>query len=148
MALTECGNLPKISAQWRVGAKWLFFAPWYDYGRTSNPNSTEFKSTDHSNCNAEWWQDAFSTDYVLTRADFKRVLTGIQGTVNSQADELRFTNGCLRVKGKGVVQVYSLSGERVRQWGLNGEEQIISLHGLPIGAYVIRCGAKSIKIKV
>ena len=42
IALTECGNLAKINAQWRSGAKWLYFAPWYDYDRTKDVNSSEF----------------------------------------------------------------------------------------------------------
>ena len=78
IALTECGNLAKINAQWRSGAKWLYFAPWYDYDRTKDVNSSEFKSTDHTHCNAAWWQDAFSNDYVLTREEFKEILTDIE----------------------------------------------------------------------
>ncbi|MBR5394413.1 MAG: beta-mannosidase [Bacteroidaceae bacterium] len=73
VALTECGNVPTITKQWKAGAKWLFFAPWYDYGRTNNTSSSEFQSTDHSNCNADWWKDAFSNDYVLSREDFKKL---------------------------------------------------------------------------
>lgn len=84
VALTECGNVPKISAQWRAGAKWLFFMPWYDYGRTNNPNTNDFQSTDHSNCNAEWWTEAFSNDFVLTRDDFKKILTGIEAAQAEQ----------------------------------------------------------------
>jgi mannan endo-1,4-beta-mannosidase len=78
VALTECGSLAKISTQWRGGCKWLYFAPWYDYERTNKPGSEAFKSTDHASCNAAWWQDAFAQDYVLTREDFKEILTGIQ----------------------------------------------------------------------
>ena len=73
VALTECGNVPTISKQWSAGAKWLFFMPWYDYARTNNPNSAEFKSTDHSCCNAEWWREAFTCDFVLTRDDMKQL---------------------------------------------------------------------------
>jgi mannan endo-1,4-beta-mannosidase len=84
VALTECGNVPKISAQWRAGAKWLFFMPWYDYGRTNNPNSNDFQSTDHSNCNAAWWTEAFSNDYVLSREDFKQELQTSIKTVRAE----------------------------------------------------------------
>ena len=73
VALTECGNVATITEQWKAGAKWLFFAPWYDYGRTNNTNSVEFQSTDHSSCNADWWKDAFSNDNVLSREDFKKL---------------------------------------------------------------------------
>lgn len=78
IALTECGSLAKIGAQWRGGSKWLYFAPWYDYERTNKPDSEAFQSTDHTHCNAAWWQEAFSNDYVLTREDFKEILTGIE----------------------------------------------------------------------
>ena len=71
VALTECGNVPAISKQWQAGSKWLFFVPWYDYDRTKNPDSEDFQSTDHSNCNADWWNEAFSNGYVLSREDFK-----------------------------------------------------------------------------
>ena len=148
VAMTECGNVPTIGAQWKVGARWLFFAPWYDYGRTNDPNSSAFKSTDHGSCNAEWWQEAFTHDYVLSRTDFKQVLTGVQDAIATETDQLHYANGCVRVKGKGIMQIYNLAGEKVRQYKLTGQEQIISLHGLPLGVYVIRSGAKSIKVKV
>ncbi len=74
IALTECGSLAPISQQWKAGARWLYFAPWYDYERTNNTGSEAFKSTEHQHCNVEWWNDAFSNDYVLTRDEFKRDL--------------------------------------------------------------------------
>lgn len=80
IALTECGSLAPISQQWKTGARWLYFAPWYDYERTNNTSSEAFKSTEHQHCNVEWWNDAFSNDYVLTRDEFKRDL---QTRINS-----------------------------------------------------------------
>ncbi|MBQ9524336.1 MAG: beta-mannosidase [Bacteroidaceae bacterium] len=74
IALTECGNLATISQQWKAGARWLYFAPWYDYERTNKPDSEAFKSTEHTHCNAAWWTEAFSNDYVLSREDFKQEL--------------------------------------------------------------------------
>ena len=85
IALTECGNLAPIGQQWKIGARWLFFAPWYDYERTNNISSEAFKSTDHASCNVEWWNEAFSHDYVLTRDEFKRDL---QTRINSVHTEL------------------------------------------------------------
>ena len=84
IALTECGSLAKIGAQWRGGSKWLYFAPWYDYERTNKPDSEAFQSTDHTHCNAAWWQEAFSNDYVLTREDFNDILTGIEAAQAEQ----------------------------------------------------------------
>lgn len=84
IALTECGNLAPIGQQWKIGARWLFFAPWYDYERTNNISSEAFKSTDHASCNVEWWNEAFSHDYVLTRDDFKRDLQTRINTVHTE----------------------------------------------------------------
>ncbi len=70
-ALTECGNVATISSQWAAGAKWLFFMPWYDYGRTGDPTSTAFNDQSHSSASISWWQDAFGCDFVLTRDDIK-----------------------------------------------------------------------------
>ena len=54
VALSECGayidtnsELGLLSEQWNAGARWLWFMPWYD--------------------NKEWWQDAMSQSYVITR---------------------------------------------------------------------------------
>ena len=70
-ALTECGNVATISSQWNAGAKWLFFMPWYDYGRTSDPQSAAFNEQSHSSASISWWKDAFNSDYVLSRDDVK-----------------------------------------------------------------------------
>lgn len=70
-AMTECGNVATISSQWEAGAKWLFFMPWYDYGRTSDPTSSAFNEQSHSSASITWWQDAFNCDFVLTRDDIK-----------------------------------------------------------------------------
>lgn len=71
VAVTECGNMATISSQWQAGAKWLFFMPWYDYGRTSNPSSQAFSSTEHGCASVGWWQDAWSQDFVLSRDQVK-----------------------------------------------------------------------------
>jgi len=41
--------------------------PWYDYGRTNNPNEAAFNQQDHSNANITWWKNAWAQDYVLSR---------------------------------------------------------------------------------
>ena len=96
-ALTECGNVPRISAQWKAGAKWLFFMPWYDYGRTNNPNSEEFKSTEHGSANAAWWTEAFSNDYVLSRDDFQQLMTDVQAV---RFDETSSPEGSFDLMGR------------------------------------------------
>jgi len=102
VALTECGNVPNISKQWRAGCKWLFFMPWYDYTRTNKTNSTEFKSTDHSNCNADWWKEAFSNDYVLSRDDFKQEM---ETSVNAvEADPTATSSGSFDLMGRRWTQ--------------------------------------------
>ena len=67
VAITECGNIASISSQWNAGAKWLFFMPWYDYGRTNDPESNEFKKTEHSSADINWWKSAWNCDEVLSR---------------------------------------------------------------------------------
>ena len=60
-----------ISSQWKAGAKWLFFMPWYDYRRTNDPASAAFNDQSHSSASISWWKDAFNCDFVLSREDVK-----------------------------------------------------------------------------
>lgn len=60
-ALSECGNVPDMEAQWSSGAKWLFFMPWYD----SKNDGTE--SFAHEHADMEWWKASFESDAVITR---------------------------------------------------------------------------------
>ena len=115
VALTECGNVPTISKQWKAGSKWLFFMPWYDYGRTSNPNSEEFKSKDHSYCNADWWTEAFSNDYVLSRSDFKKLMTDVQTVRDRQSPA---DSGSFRLNGQ------SWTGEQRVIYIRNGKKYV------------------------
>ena len=77
VALTECGGVPTMGRQWRAGAKWLFFMPWYDYSRTNNPNSTAFAETSHSCCDITWWENTWSEDFVLSRDQIDMEAAGI-----------------------------------------------------------------------
>lgn len=70
-ALTECGGVADIAAQWAAGARWLFFMPWYDYGRTAKPGSAAFGETAHGSCDAAWWQRATENEFVLWREQLK-----------------------------------------------------------------------------
>ena len=72
VALGECGNVATIGSQWEAGARWLFFMPWYDYGRTNRTQADSFKSTEHGHASIEWWQEAWSHDYVLSRHDYRQ----------------------------------------------------------------------------
>lgn len=67
IALSECGNVANVSAQWIAGAKWLWFMPWYDYNRTLNPGSEAFLQETHEHAPISWWEDALSQTYVITR---------------------------------------------------------------------------------
>ena len=114
VALTECGSVPTISKQWQAGSKWLFFVRWYDYDRTKDPNSTNFQSTDHTHCNAEWWTEAFSNDYVLSRDDFKQEL---QTSINAvRAEQTRAPMGCYDLSGRpwteGRRGIYIKNGKK------------------------------------
>lgn len=63
VALSECGayidtnsELGLLSEQWNAGARWLWFMPWYDNDGAAL-----------SHADKEWWQDAMSQSYVITR---------------------------------------------------------------------------------
>ena len=136
IALTECGNLATISRQWKTGSKWLYFAPWYDYERTNKPDSEAFKSTEHTHADAAWWTDAFAQDFVLTREDFKEVMTGVQALQQQDREFLRMENGEIVAKGK-----------LIRRFQLSSQSQAFTLAGIPRGIYVIRCGERTLKVR-
>ena len=119
VALTECGNVPTISKQWSAGCKWLFFMPWYDYGRTNSISSSEFMSTSHSNCNAAWWKEAFKNDFVLTRDDMKALrqqTAGISPTVGRRHEEGTTTGEVFDLRGRRVTSpsrgIYIVNGKK------------------------------------
>ena len=66
-AISEFGNIPKVSAFWADGQYWSFLIPWWDNARTSQPGSADFNSTDHNNANIDYWKDALLQDCVITR---------------------------------------------------------------------------------
>lgn len=61
ITLSECGSVAKIKEQWKAGAKWSFFMPWYHYNATS--------LSGHQHADNTWWKDAMEQEYVLTRDD-------------------------------------------------------------------------------
>jgi mannan endo-1,4-beta-mannosidase len=65
--LSECGSVSLISEQWASGARWLYFMPWYDYGRTNDITAAAFRETSHEHANISWWLDAFNCEFVLSR---------------------------------------------------------------------------------
>ena len=69
VTLSECGSVATINNQWQAGARWSWFMPWYDAGRTRSVVSNEFNSTNHQHANITWWNAAFGNRYVLTRDD-------------------------------------------------------------------------------
>jgi mannan endo-1,4-beta-mannosidase len=66
-AISEFGNIPKLSQLWADGQYWSFLIPWYDYNRTNDKSSENFNSTDHTNANIDWWTDALNQDCFITR---------------------------------------------------------------------------------
>ena len=67
VALSECGNTndasqSDISTVWETGAKWSWFSTWYDAAGSQLHNTQS------------WWTNAFSQDYVITRAQMKELL--------------------------------------------------------------------------
>nr|CAJ19134.1 putative beta-1,4-endogluconase [unidentified microorganism] len=61
VALSECGNVADMGAQWEAGAKWLYFMPWYDY------NHDQSEDYAHTHANIAWWKKTFACEAVLTR---------------------------------------------------------------------------------
>lgn len=61
IAMSECGNVAKLSAQWEAGAHWLFAMPWYDHGATSLDG--------HKYADKAWWNDALTSPYSVTRSN-------------------------------------------------------------------------------
>lgn len=57
--LSECGSVGMISEQWKLGARWGYFMPWYTYQATSLDG--------HLYADRDWWADAMSQEYVVKR---------------------------------------------------------------------------------
>lgn len=66
-AISEFGNIPKMSQVWADGQYWSFMIPWWDNARTGQPGSEAFNSTDHNNANIDYWKDALKQDFIITR---------------------------------------------------------------------------------
>lgn len=66
-AISEFGSIPNLSELWADGQYWSFLIPWYDYDRTNKPSDEAFSSTEHANADIDWWTDALSQEYVITR---------------------------------------------------------------------------------
>ena len=67
VALSECGNTDNasqsdISTVWEAGGKWSWFSTWYDTAGSQLHNTQN------------WWTNAFSQDYVVTRDQMKELL--------------------------------------------------------------------------
>ncbi len=67
VALSECGNTDNasqsdISTVWEAGGKWSWFSTWYDIAGSQLHNTQN------------WWTNAFSQDYVVTRDQMKELL--------------------------------------------------------------------------
>lgn len=65
ITLAECGNgdevnMSPLSKIWAQGSRWSWFMTWYDAAYEKGDDEHQFAGK-------QWWQDAFSQDYVLTR---------------------------------------------------------------------------------
>jgi len=58
ISLSECGTVGLISDQWAAGARWSWFMPWYGNTDDDTPHGAD-----------EWWTNAMSQDFVITRGD-------------------------------------------------------------------------------
>lgn len=66
-AISEFGNIPRVSEFWADGQYWSFLIPWWDNARTGQPGSEAFNSTDHNNADIDYWKDALGQDCIITR---------------------------------------------------------------------------------
>src|SRR5574344_54782 len=124
ISLSECGTNgsainAKISDQWSSGAKWSFFMPWYDYNYNSGGNST------HEFAGSDWWNDAFSQPYVMTRDDMK----ALRVTTFNIPDGITNINKVESDKD----DVYSVTGMLIRK----GVTRADALNGLSKGIYIV-----------
>jgi mannan endo-1,4-beta-mannosidase len=60
ITMSECGKTARISDVWDAGAKWSYFMPWYDTGKTG-------AGEDHNWADISWWKAALNHEAVLTR---------------------------------------------------------------------------------
>ncbi len=65
VALSEFGDI--TNDQELLNSPWSWFMPWYDYNRTVNPQSEEFKSEEHIYADATFWRAAVANPRVLFR---------------------------------------------------------------------------------
>jgi len=73
ITLAECGNGDEVQISplgkiWDEGSRWSWYMTWYDY------NYNAGNSDDHQFAGEQWWQEAFSHDYVVTREEKKNLL--------------------------------------------------------------------------
>lgn len=73
ITLAECGNgdnnaMATLGKMWDRGAHFSWFMPWYDYDYNHG------KTAEHRFATKEWWQEALSHDYVVTRDEMKSLL--------------------------------------------------------------------------
>lgn len=59
IALSECGNVARISDQWSAGGYWSWFMPWYQNNATSLEK--------HEHADEGWWTNAMNHESVITR---------------------------------------------------------------------------------
>lgn len=64
VTLSECGNVGKLSEQWKSGARWSWAMPWYQYDATTLDG--------HQHANTAWWKDAMNSDIVITRDEMPK----------------------------------------------------------------------------
>lgn len=115
-ALTECGNVAKISSQWNGACEWVWFIPWYDYDRTKDTSSTNFNSTSHGHAPITWWKDAWAQDFVLSRDQVNIDQTLADGitspTLPTASDAIYSINGT-RLNSASGHGMYIIGGRKV-----------------------------------
>ena len=113
-ALSECGNTSAasqsdISAVWETGAKWSWFSTWYDSAGSQLHNTQD------------WWTNAFSQDYVVTRDQMKELLDlNIEPEPEPQPELKPLEEGETRTlfeDAEGVVMTWNEICQMDAEWG-------------------------------
>ncbi len=65
VTLSEFGNISEDDDLFKYG-QWSWFMPWYDYKRTKDLNSSDFKEAEHMYISDQFWNRAFADERVLS----------------------------------------------------------------------------------
>ena len=81
----------------------------------------------------------------FTKFSFTEYDTAIRA-VGTSRGTLRMENGKIVGDGTGLLQLFNINGQVVRQQTATGASSELSLRGLPTGLYIARLGNQTLKV--